>query len=372
MKILFCNITWMKNYIGVTEDDKPINGGKYVKENKDATESYNFHDYDGTCYGYVSNNGNLAIENHFDNVKRTDDYVDDVLVIWMATNEKQETRIVGWYKNARVYRSYQEQIAYTHPNYNLFYNISADAINCYLLPAENRTFPIERAAQSGKGTGIGRSNVWYAESSFARTILIPKVLEYIEGYDGEFKEFAFSVDALIYKARNIKTLGDLDDTFNKGIEFYENGDYDSAFTYFYAASLIKETPQVLYYLGQILYLANRYSRAIEVLTEIEDLVENKIEAAYYILYCYDLKGDRKNTLIYSDKIINLLGDSKDEIEGKLELYELKFVIYFDRQEIINAERIMEEIRANYNTDKSRKLLENMEYDLKNLRMRSHE
>lgn len=32
MKILFCNIAWMKKYRGVTDHDIPVNGGSYVDE----------------------------------------------------------------------------------------------------------------------------------------------------------------------------------------------------------------------------------------------------------------------------------------------------------------------------------------------------
>ena len=41
-RVLFCNVAYMKYYIGITEDDFPINGGKYVNEEFDATEKYNF------------------------------------------------------------------------------------------------------------------------------------------------------------------------------------------------------------------------------------------------------------------------------------------------------------------------------------------
>lgn len=37
MRILFCNIAWMKYYNGITDDDKPENGGSWVKENGNAT-----------------------------------------------------------------------------------------------------------------------------------------------------------------------------------------------------------------------------------------------------------------------------------------------------------------------------------------------
>ena len=29
-KVVFCEIAWMKYYSGVSEDDQPVNGGKYV------------------------------------------------------------------------------------------------------------------------------------------------------------------------------------------------------------------------------------------------------------------------------------------------------------------------------------------------------
>ena len=43
MRILFCNIAWMKEYRG-NEDGKdiPLNGGSYVDETGDAHEKYNF------------------------------------------------------------------------------------------------------------------------------------------------------------------------------------------------------------------------------------------------------------------------------------------------------------------------------------------
>lgn len=42
MKILFCNIAWMNEYKGITEEDEPQGGGAYVREHADAHEKYNF------------------------------------------------------------------------------------------------------------------------------------------------------------------------------------------------------------------------------------------------------------------------------------------------------------------------------------------
>ena len=53
MNMIFCNITYLKNYIGITDDDMPNKGGAWVVKNKDAGEQWNFLNYDGYCYGYV-------------------------------------------------------------------------------------------------------------------------------------------------------------------------------------------------------------------------------------------------------------------------------------------------------------------------------
>lgn len=45
MKILFCNIAWMKYYKGTQPQDIPLHGGSYVDLNQDANESSNFLPY---------------------------------------------------------------------------------------------------------------------------------------------------------------------------------------------------------------------------------------------------------------------------------------------------------------------------------------
>ena len=53
-RVLFCNIAYMKYYSGITETDTPINGGRYVNEENDAMEKYNFLVCsDGLCRGFV-------------------------------------------------------------------------------------------------------------------------------------------------------------------------------------------------------------------------------------------------------------------------------------------------------------------------------
>lgn len=54
-KMLVCNITYMKRYNGITEDDVIVGGGgSYPTENNDCGEKYNFHvNEDGRVRGFV-------------------------------------------------------------------------------------------------------------------------------------------------------------------------------------------------------------------------------------------------------------------------------------------------------------------------------
>lgn len=72
MRVLFCNIAWMKYYNGITDDDKPANGGSWVKENENATECLNFAPCnDGTYCGYVSTKSNRGNVNQL-HIERLD------------------------------------------------------------------------------------------------------------------------------------------------------------------------------------------------------------------------------------------------------------------------------------------------------------
>ena len=135
MRIIFCNITWLKNYIGVNDDDKfGKTGGGYVGENNEANESYNFQDYNDKCYGYVSNRGGSLHLERFEKATVNDDSVDNVLVIWVAKHFKTgKNVIVGWYKNATLYKYSQECYPYGGIGRDLYFSIEAGVkiVFCY-------------------------------------------------------------------------------------------------------------------------------------------------------------------------------------------------------------------------------------------------
>lgn len=167
MRIIFCNIAYMKNYKG-SENDVPESGGSYVSEHADGGERWNFLEDNGKCYGYFMHDGEIHIE-------RIDNTTPDgnIVVVWVAKPKGKNPVIVGWYQHAKVYRKMQTRCG------NWEYNVEADAENCHLLPENERKFPIPRASKEGAGKGMGRSSIWYADSDYAKNKFVPEVIEYI-------------------------------------------------------------------------------------------------------------------------------------------------------------------------------------------------
>ena len=184
MKILFCNITYLRSYLGTIEEDLPIKGGAWVAENQDAHEKWNFLNYNGFCYGFVQNSGQFHIE-RLEGVSRQEASTDGVTVVWCALNPDGETVIVGWYENATVYRYYQDSMMTPLTGLDRIYFTKALAEDCYLLPEDERTYTIGRASQLGKGHGFGQQNYWWADSEYAKENIIPDVLKYLNKQKGK-------------------------------------------------------------------------------------------------------------------------------------------------------------------------------------------
>lgn len=90
--------------------------------------------------------------------------------------------IVGWYKNATVYRQPQ----YDEEN-EREYNVIADAEDCVLLPNDGTRRMFKWRAASAKSTktyGFGQSLVWYPVQKEAENY-ISALLESIKNFDGK-------------------------------------------------------------------------------------------------------------------------------------------------------------------------------------------
>ncbi len=168
MRILYCRICWMNYYRGL-ENDVSYYGGS----NDDKFEFYNFLPHLDKYIGFVEPQGSIHVERL--GAGKTDDYAEDVLVVWLATSPEKGTRIVGWYKNATVYRNFQpipgKYLKVRDDERINLYNISAE--EAVLLDPDNRDFIIESGPHRP-----GRKHIWYGEEE-----LNAEVLDYIESYD---------------------------------------------------------------------------------------------------------------------------------------------------------------------------------------------
>lgn len=110
--------------------------------------------------------------------------VTGVTVIWCATSDLNETSVVGWYKNATVFRKYQS--FKDDKSKERFYNILALSSNCVLLPQGTRHRHIW-SVPSKKYTrafGFGQSMLWYAQEEKAVPYL-QRLTDNINSYNEE-------------------------------------------------------------------------------------------------------------------------------------------------------------------------------------------
>lgn len=187
-RILFCNIAYMRYYDADEILEIPINGGEYVKVTKDAYEKWNFHACeDGYYYGFVETKYSDGYKGQKKprqlHIERIDpdfankNEISGVTVVFCALPKPGSTVIVGWYKNATVFR-------YRPSDIGRMYNIKANVADGTLIPEGKRVFDVPHAKQHG--LGFGQANVWYAEKPAAQDY-VRRVLKYIEEYDAAEK-----------------------------------------------------------------------------------------------------------------------------------------------------------------------------------------
>lgn len=176
MSVLFCNIAWMEEYRGQYNKkekvvDQPIGGGEYVHLHGEAHESCNFLEgKDNLVYGHVEtwrggdNGYDTEIRIESLGAKKSDKYIDGIDVIWIAKHPSGGKRVVGWYRNARIYRHRQSHNGVfptkQHSRDSITsYRIVSSERNVQLVNEDERTLQLDR---SNRRTGWpGRSAVFF-------------------------------------------------------------------------------------------------------------------------------------------------------------------------------------------------------------------
>ena len=183
--MIFFNIGWMINYRGQTKADSLKGNFKYIQKNKTGHEQCDFLPTDGWLYGYVPLKWNEdTYEPTNINIDRiganpADDHLEGTDVIFFSRNpEDGNTYIIGWYRNATLYRKARELPRRKIDGERFFYVAKANADDGFCVPQSKRAFIVPKAHQT-KG-GYGQSPVWYGDQ-------IPgfreKVREYISCFN---------------------------------------------------------------------------------------------------------------------------------------------------------------------------------------------
>jgi len=181
--VLFARIGWMKYYNGpLIGDEKPRGGGKYTKTGL-GHEAFNFHEIGGQLFGFFQPQMQASKIKLKRIVPGThEDVLKGVLVVFVATDPEQgRQRIVGWYRNAAVYRNPQSSPANERNGFHYF--LVSEVREAVLLPTHLRTYLVP----GGKGA-FGQANICYLYEQNGKSKpvkWVPRALEFIRNYENE-------------------------------------------------------------------------------------------------------------------------------------------------------------------------------------------
>lgn len=201
--IIFARVADMKYYKGITDTDKPENGGSYVSDTGLAHECNNFapviqagEDYE-KCIGFCMMSGgkNGVSQLHIEKIAgceacKKEEACEGVTVVFVSKSSRAKSmRVVGFYKNAIVYR-YPHFMEFDG-GYEQMYWFEAKKEDCVVLPYSTRfgTSAWYVPNSTAKDDfGFGRSQVWYAGSKGAskkELEYVERMIQSIDSYQGE-------------------------------------------------------------------------------------------------------------------------------------------------------------------------------------------
>lgn len=193
-KFIVFNLGWMKNYRGFINDEIHSTA-KFIVQNNYGYEAFNFLPFEGYMYGFVQPSGKKSFHERTIRIERlgssgrNSDFVDEVLIAWVARKPEGGTYLVGWYKNATVYAHYQDAPIGSGrelTNDAAGYFAKAKEQNCVLLPIEERVVQVPRATSPenwNKG-GIGQSCIWFVGNEKPNDLAFRQELwQFIKDYE---------------------------------------------------------------------------------------------------------------------------------------------------------------------------------------------
>ena len=186
--VVFARVGWMQSYqASVTGEPGPIGGGKYNLKNLGWERDNFLFDATGRAYGYFAiGSGTQSIDlfriggrSLADSAQK----ISGVLVIFVAPHPIRKDLdgplVVGWYRNATVYRDEQEST-----DGKRAYRVEAMATDVTLIPSVDRNTFIPHAKAGVPG--IGQSNIYYTREGDGSKRALPW-LKRLLAYVAEFR-----------------------------------------------------------------------------------------------------------------------------------------------------------------------------------------
>lgn len=179
----------MSRYEGLAgKPDKIVGGGKWVAENGTGHEVCNFVACrDGHVYGYLETiHGKTDRQIRIEAIGGTGDFVEGIDVVWTATDpDEGGRRIVGWYRNATVFRERQEFAgapSRQHVRDGVgTYRIRASATDARRLDIDDRTLVMGRGPR-----WMGHTPWWMPSNESPPEIcqFVKRTRDFLDGLSG--------------------------------------------------------------------------------------------------------------------------------------------------------------------------------------------
>ena len=266
---------------------------------------------DGRCYGFARTIGEEFHIEEFDKKYRHFDETNNVLVAWCAAHPERGTVVVGWYENATANRFLKEMRCTPASGIDRSYWFECKAEDAYLLPEDKRTFTIGRAAKDGTGKGFGQSNVWFAQSEYAKANVIPDVLEFINSHKEDrintlTKEFLDTGDKTPLTKEEEQYANELSDDQN--LEYLPLG---------YRMYANNPTADNAYAIAISLNNCYQYSMAIPWFEKTVELDPDDIEARGKLAYIYQQVEMYDKSTETAKDLLDRIPDEETDLRDEL-------------------------------------------------------
>lgn len=318
MMLLFCNIGWMQYYNGETVADAMRSTA--VTPSKEKKGCYNFQDYNGFCYG------DMDVIPQIDSESR-----DDVTVLWVSQDEYESAPvIVGWYKQATIYRTEQVEPDKYCIGRELHYYAKAKSEDAFLLPVGERNFVVIEEAKSDPqflsmilnyidNTTIQPANLRLTEENVSRILQNPGMNydELMEAGDNAVDDEEY-YKALIYYNTAFHTRKSIDAIFNIASMLEVLFCFDKAIPIFEKLRELEgDEPDTLDNLMYLYLQTKQYEPAMEICNLLIDQAEETEEVCG--LLC--VKADIFTRFHQIDKAVECLNFIIEHSEDELMVHE---------------------------------------------------